>query len=198
MDLIINDKIKEAEFFLFKINLETKNEQPELFDISCYYSAFLSASYSVYDYALTHANDVFKLGLYDEYWDWKNFHKKAKSQKKIRALQYVKWWNARKKNDNKWLIGKAFSSSRRINIHKGPSYKISVEGKIVSEKDLLGGKIPKDSIPGFRVCIQLEPFLQVKGVKQLKLQKACSNYLSIIKKFSEDHYKIINKLKNSV
>jgi len=191
---MIQDKISEAKFFLEKMNAETKKESPDLFAISCYYSAFLSASYSVYDYALHNANRVFKLGLSDEgYWDWKIFQSEAKKQQNLGALKYISWWISRQKNDNNMIIGKAFSTCRRINTHKRPTYKIGVDPKVESGKP----ETKDDAIISIPVKLTANIFLEVEGFEQIRImEEACGTYLSTIEKFSEDHKNIISKIES--
>lgn len=192
---MIEDKIAESKFFLEKMNEESKKEESNYFTIFCYYSAFLSASYSVYDYALHNANRVFKLGLLDEErWDWQKFQFEAKKQKNSSALKYLDWWHSRQHNDNNMAIGKAFSTCRRINTHKRPTYKIGVDIDVdVGKQDESPEPPAIISIP-----IKINPivFLKVEGFEQMPVQEACSAYLSTIEKFSSDHYKIIDKIEH--
>ncbi len=173
------------------MNEEVKKEKPRLFVISCYYSAFLSASYSVYDYALLNANRVFKLGLSDEeFWDWKKFQTEAEKQKNSGALKYFDWWYSRRNNENNMTIGKAFSACRRINIHKRPTYKIGVDVKA----DVGKTETRKDGSIATSIKINPKLFLQVEGFEQMRIEDACGTYLSTIEKFSGDHHKIIDKI----
>ena len=66
------------------MNEESEKAKPDLPAISYNYSGFLSASYSVYDYALHNANQVFNLGLCDEeHWNWNTFYSEAKKTEKL-------------------------------------------------------------------------------------------------------------------
>ena len=162
---MIQDKINEAKFFLKKMN-----EKPELFDISCYYSGFLSASYSVYDYALHNANRVFQLGLPDEgYWNWNTFQSEAEKQKNIGAQKYVKWWKSRQEIDNNMILGKAFSTCRRINTHKRPTYKIGINANVETNENV------SKSDDAIRIPIKIitKFFLQVEGFEQMPVEDSC-------------------------
>ena len=190
---MIEDKISESKFFLKKMNDEGKIEKPDLSSISYYYSAFLSASYSVYDYALHNANRVFKLGLADETrWDWRLFRSESIKQKNEGAVKYASWWSSRQQNDNNMTIGKAFSACRRINTHKRPTWKIGVDPKVEIGKT----ETNPDVCISIPIKLHANVFLQVEGFEQMHVEDACSTYLSTIEKFSEDHYVILDKIEN--
>lgn len=188
---MIEDKVAESKFFLNKIIEECKKEKHDLVTISYYYSAFLSASYSVFDYVLHYANRVFGLGLSDEdYWDWRTFAEEAKKQGNEAALDFIGWWKSRQELENNMTVGKAFSQCRRINTHKRPTYKIGVDPKVItSEPKIENGKIT--------ATIEVKPnvHLQVEGFDQMRIDDACASYYSTIEKFAGDSKETVEKIR---
>ena len=119
-----------------------------------------------------------------------HFIQKQKKQKNSSALKYAEWWKSRQQNDNNMLIGKAFSTCRRVNTHKRPTYKIGFDAKIESGESETQ---PDESIKS-SIKIIPKAFLQVEGFEQMSVENACTTYLSTIEKFSNDHYEIIEKI----
>ena len=87
--MTVNDKIKEAEYFLGKIESSPFNDE-----LSYLASAFLSAARSIPDYLLEDYNIKFGLNipLTDNLYTW-TFEKEAKIQHKSIALSFIGDYN---------------------------------------------------------------------------------------------------------
>jgi len=113
--LTLDEKIKEAEFFLDLI----KKSQPDVSLVKYYFSAFLGALGSIHDYILAEASQEYELDLpLNETWyDW-DFEKKAKEKKNANALLFLKWWRQITKNHNQSGAGKVIKNVRNMEMHK--------------------------------------------------------------------------------
>lgn len=192
--MTIEEKLAEADFFRNMLN-EACNDKSgdqirKLFEIRCYYSAYLSSSISVYDYVLYHANRVFNLGLQDEeYWDNKKFRKEAEEKDNKDALNFIEWFDSRVLLEKEMIIGNAFAKSRRINTHKRSTYTIGFDPKVTK----IGKKADGSPDPEL---ILMDPniFLMVEGFEQLKIDDACDTHFSTMQKFVEDSYEQIERI----
>lgn len=186
---MIEDKLAEARFFLNKILEEDKKEKPNLSATAFYYSAFLSSSYSVFDYILYKANRVYNLGLQDEgHWDENKFLKEANEKNNKKAIDFANWFISRKKIENGLSIGKVFSGCRRINVHKRPTYKIDVDPRVITGPMETG---PRGEIE-YSIKVDPKISLKVEGFEHMKLIDACKAYYSTIEKVVNDANEKLN------
>jgi len=194
--MTVEEKLSEAEFFRNKLketcNTKYEEQNKKLFEIRCYYSAYLSSSISVYDYALNHANRVFGLGLTDEqYWDNRTFRKEAESQGNKEALAFIVWFDSRIELEKGMTLGNAFTQSRRINTHKRSTYKIGFDPKVTKV-----GKLPDGSPDPESIIMDPNIFLMVEGFEVMKIDDACDAHYSTMGKFVEDSNNMIDKIQH--
>lgn len=115
--MTLDEKIKEAEFFL---DLIRKN-QPNVSIVKFYFSAFLSAVESIPDYILAEASQEYELDLpLDEEWHYWDFEAKAKENEKKNenALLFLKWWRQFYRGTYHGKVGQVIKKIRNMEMHK--------------------------------------------------------------------------------
>jgi len=190
--LTTEEKLKEAKFFLDNLkNLKDPKKKNEFY---YNFSAFLSASYSVWDYVLNEANRIFGLGLPDDdTWFPHNFEEEAKKKNEQgddRALKFYKWFSSRKKAEESSPVGKAFGKARIVNIHKKPVFEIRWEPIKIEQGP------PEKTEKGYhsQMKLTLIVYLVIPGIENLDLLKASDTYYSVMENFVSDARKKIEEL----
>jgi len=113
--LTLDEKIKEAEFFL---DLIRKN-QPNVSIVKFHFSAFLEAVESIPDYILSEASQEYELDLpLDETWYDRDFEKNAKEKNNKNALLFLKWWRQFYKGTYHGKVGEVIKKIRNMEMHK--------------------------------------------------------------------------------
>jgi hypothetical protein len=112
--LVVDDKIKEAEYFLDKVKSSP-------FDNELYYlvSAFLTSTRSIPDYLLEDYNIKFGLNipLTDRLYPW-TFEREAKLQNNLVALSFLDDYNKEFSNLNSDPIVNGMLNKRNIKVHR--------------------------------------------------------------------------------
>lgn len=187
----LKDKLAESSFFLEQISKSSTEENAK--NLPFYFSAFLSSTYSIFDYVLAEANYEFNVGLSStEKWFPRDFRIRAEEIAKggigdKKALTFFEWWSSRKNLEDNSIVGNAFSKARNINTHKKPSYKLSI--KIPNSEPSI---TEKGSI-SIEIKVKIE--LLIENLEHLDLQSACSTWYSTITKFVSDSQKKMREIK---
>src|SRR3989344_4404198 len=116
------EKLNEAEFFLDKI----KKYQDTLPHRQYYFSAFLYASCSIFDYLLTEYNKKFNLGIQNNDTKFFNKFKKIAEQKGGNVLEFYNWHQQQLKSVKSNVIGSVFWDKRDLNTHVEPERPVAM------------------------------------------------------------------------
>src|SRR3989344_381277 len=143
------DKIKEAKFFLDKIN-----ENYDVFpDVQYYFNAFLNSSYSIPAHLLEDYNKKYVLGIKsDQKLSVKAFEQQAKKLNKTDAIVFILWYKQSITKIKSTTIGKVISNKRHQSTHR-ESVEVEDFGKIrwgkflpedrIKQIQLANTKLPK-------------------------------------------------------
>lgn len=111
----VNYKIKEAKFFLHKIK-ENYEKSP---DNQYYFSAFLSATFSIRDHLLEDYNMKYGLGIpMDKILTLNRFEKEAKKQNNEEAIEFIQWYKQKIEQIESDILGKILATKRHSTIHR--------------------------------------------------------------------------------
>ncbi|MBM2820196.1 MAG: hypothetical protein HW410_1879 [Nitrosarchaeum sp.] len=176
------EKLNEAEFFLDKI----KEYHDTLPDRQYYFSAFLYASCSIFDYLLTEYNKKFNLGIPNN--DTRllpKFENMAK-EKGGNVLEFYTWHQIQLQLVKADPIGIIFWDKRNLNTHVEPERPVTMvtlmaQGKM-DEKPL---KIALDEFNERRKRELEEPLptiiIDTDRIGHLDLIKGCNDFFEMMK-----------------
>ena len=190
---MIEDKIAQSEYFANKIeecqNKKSENAPEKLLELSSLYGGYLSASASVWDYMLTNANKVFKLGLEEDgNWTINQFEQKAMDTQNLGALAFAEWYRSRKDIETGLLIGGIFSECRRLDVHTGPAYKIGFNPKITDVTN------PKEILMDPNIYLIPTGMESGEGDGLMDIGQACQTHLSTLFNLKDDYQKKIEDI----
>lgn len=117
--MAVDDKIKEAEYFLQQINAKYPRDEMKF-----YLSAFLSSTKSIADYLLEDYNQKFGLNIpLDEKLTTDRFEKESQKQNNKNAQQFITFYMQELENIRKDMIGGLLLNKRNVNVHRSTTDK---------------------------------------------------------------------------
>jgi hypothetical protein len=176
------EKLNEAEFFLDKI----KEYHDTLPDRQYYFSAFLYASCSIFDYLLTEYNKKFNLGIQNNDTRFLPKFENMAKEKGGNVLEFYNWHQIQLQLVKVDPIGIIFWDKRNLNTHAEPERPVTMvtlmaQGKM-DEKPL---KIALDEFNERRKRESEEPLptvvMDTDRIGHLDLIKGCNDFFEMMK-----------------
>ncbi len=167
--MAVENKIKEAEFFLGKIS------EYEINEVDYYLSAFLSACRSIPDHLLYDYNIKFNFQIPSDDEEFQNkFRKKSKDNELTDS--FMKWWDSKISEINNDELGRAMWKKRNNNIHTTSQKYNTIE---YHEEGYGNPELPSGQV---NLCFDV-------GIKHVEITGACSKFFEMMKKIVKDTYK---------
>lgn len=170
----VSYKIKEAKFFLQKI----KENYEKFPDNQYYFSAFLSATFSIRDHLLEDYNMKYGLGIsLDDILSLDRFEDEAKKQNNNEAMEFIQWYRQKIQNIQSDTLGKILVKKRHSTIHRPV---VRIENLL---ELMFGDNQPKPYIDQMKLvnpCLNKTVFY-TEEIAYLEL-KECEEMLTIMEK----------------